>query len=160
VEDLISKHSVTTAPNLPERLQMLQNKHILSATLKVVQSCFNSFTHQLFCPICYLRRVLNSRALFCRCQGAKKAVSAAGAMVLGDDLKKRRRVLRQLGYVDSDMVVQAKGHVACEISTSDEIVTTELIFSGILKTLTVEQAVALLSCLVWTEKSTVKVKVR
>jgi ATP-dependent RNA helicase DOB1 len=41
--------------------------------------------------------------------------------------------------VDGDGVVQLKGHVACEISTSDEIVTTELIFSGALKGLSVDQ---------------------
>lgn len=35
VEDLISKHSVVTAPDLSQRLQLLQQKHILAATLKV-----------------------------------------------------------------------------------------------------------------------------
>jgi len=35
VEDLISKHSVATASDLSQRLQLLQQKHILAATLKV-----------------------------------------------------------------------------------------------------------------------------
>jgi len=73
-------------------------------------------------------------------------------------LKARCRVLRKLGYIDSEQVVQTKGHVACEISTSDELVTTELVFSGVLKTLSLEQVVALISCLVWTEKADGKIR--
>lgn len=46
-----------------------------------------------------------------------------------------------------------KGRVACEISSADELVLTELIFGGTLKECTVEQLVSLLSCFVWREKT-------
>lgn len=45
-----------------------------------------------------------------------------------------------------------KGRVACEISSGDELLLTELIFNGAFNDLTVEQGVALLSCFVFQEK--------
>jgi superfamily II RNA helicase len=42
--------------------------------------------------------------------------------------------------------------VACEISSGDELLLTELIFNGAFNDLTVEQEVALLSCFVFQEK--------
>ena len=45
-----------------------------------------------------------------------------------------------------------KGRVACEISTGDELLLTEMIFNGAFNDLTVEQTVALLSCFVFEEK--------
>lgn len=46
-----------------------------------------------------------------------------------------------------------KGQVACEISSGDELLLTELIFNGAFNDLTVEQEVALLSCFVFQEKA-------
>ena len=45
-----------------------------------------------------------------------------------------------------------KGRVACEISSGDELLLTELVFNGAFNDLTVEQEVALLSCFVFQEK--------
>lgn len=43
----------------------------------------------------------------------------------------RLAVLRRLGYVTGDDTVSLKGRVACEInSTQDELVATEVVFSG------------------------------
>lgn len=42
-------------------------------------------------------------------------------MVLEDDLKKMKRVLRRMGYISKDEIVEMKGKVACEISACDEI---------------------------------------
>ena len=47
-----------------------------------------------------------------------------------------------------------KGKVACEISTADELLATELMFTGIYNDLSVAHCVALISCLVFNEKST------
>lgn len=55
-------------------------------------------------------------------------------------------------YITSDDVVELKGKVACEISSADELTLTELMFSGVLKDMKVEEMVALLSCFVWQEK--------
>lgn len=63
-----------------------------------------------------------------------------------------RRILRRLGFT-SENHVELKGRVACEISTSDELLTTELMLSGVFKDLPVDVMVALLSCLVHEENS-------
>ena len=56
-------------------------------------------------------------------------------------------------YCSSEEVVELKGRVACEVSTADELVMTELIFSNTFQELSPEQAAALVSCFVWQEKS-------
>jgi len=68
-------------------------------------------------------------------------------------LKSMKRVLRRLGHTTADNVIDLKGRVACEISTGDELLATELIFSGVFNDLTPEQIAALCSCLVFEEKS-------
>lgn len=72
-------------------------------------------------------------------------------MAMKDDLKKMKRVLKKLGHVDANGVIQTKGRTACEINTADELVVTELIFTGVFKSLTVEQSVALLSAMTFGE---------
>jgi ATP-dependent RNA helicase DOB1 len=72
-------------------------------------------------------------------------------MAMKDDLKKMKRVLKKLGHVDANGVIQTKGRIACEINTADELVVTELIFTGVFKSLTVEQSVALLSSMTFGE---------
>ena len=64
---------------------------------------------------------------------ARKEVKAAQNLILQSELKARRRVLRRLGYVDSDGVVTVKGRAAAEIQSADELVLTELIFNGVFK---------------------------
>ena len=81
----------------------------------------------------------------------KEAQSSQG-MVMREELKKMKRVLRQLGHVDAHGVIQTKGRTACEINTANELVVVELMFSGVLNDLSVEQCVALLSCLIFDEK--------
>ena len=52
------------------------------------------------------------------------------------------------------------GRAAAEIQSADELVVTELMFTGVFSALNPEQIVALTSCFVWTEESDVGVKVR
>jgi len=67
-------------------------------------------------------------------------------------LKKMKRVLRHLGHVDANGVIQTKGRTACEINTANELVVVELMFCGVFNDLSVEQSVALLSCMVFDER--------
>ena len=60
--------------------------------------------------------------------------------------------LHRLGYASSTDVIDVKGRVACEISSGDELLLTELLFNGVFNDLTAEQSVALLSCFVFHEK--------
>lgn len=69
-----------------------------------------------------------------------------------DELKCRKRVLRRLGFTTSDDVVDKKGRVACEISTGDELLLTEMIFNNVFNPLPPEYCAALLSCFVFSEK--------
>lgn len=80
---------------------------------------------------------------------------ARGCMTISmkDDLKRMKRVLKKLGHVDANGVIQTKGRTACEINTADELVVVELIFAGIFNDLTVEQCAALLSCLTFDERN-------
>lgn len=47
-----------------------------------------------------------------------------------DELKNRSRVLKKLGHIDGDGVVQLKGRAASLIDTGDELLVTELMFNG------------------------------
>ncbi|CAE6455913.1 unnamed protein product [Rhizoctonia solani] len=83
----------------------------------------------------------------------KKTLGAAQDVMQMDELKCRKRVLRRLGFASTDDVVEIKGRVACEISTGDELLLTEMVFNGVFNSLLPEQCAALLSCFVFTEKS-------
>lgn len=67
------------------------------------------------------------------------------------ELKKMMRVLRRVGYISANGVLETKGRFACELNTGDELVLTDMIFEGIFNELSVEQCVALLSCFVHKE---------
>lgn len=82
-----------------------------------------------------------------------KEVKHALSAVQLHELKHRRRMLRRLGYITSANLIGMKGRVACEITACDELVLTEMIFDGIFNDLTIDQAVALLSCLTFQERS-------
>uniref|UniRef100_A0A4W5N1P3 SKI2 subunit of superkiller complex n=1 Tax=Hucho hucho TaxID=62062 RepID=A0A4W5N1P3_9TELE len=64
----------------------------------------------------------------------------------------RIKVLQSLQYVDSSGAVQLKGRVACQIS-SHELLLTELLFENALSPLAPEESAALLSCLVFQQKT-------
>ncbi|KAH0828606.1 antiviral helicase [Lanmaoa asiatica] len=83
----------------------------------------------------------------------KKRISATHDVLQLEELKCRKRVLRRLGFTNSSDIAEMKGRVACEISTGDELLLTELIFNGAFNTLLPEQCASLLSCFVFTEKS-------
>ncbi|KAF7495704.1 ATP-dependent RNA helicase mtr4 [Sarcoptes scabiei] len=74
-----------------------------------------------------------------------------------NELKCRKRVLRRLGFCTSTDVIKIKGRVACEITSGDELLLTEMLFNGVFNNLNCNQLAALLSCMVFEEKvSTVR----
>ncbi len=87
-------------------------------------------------------------------------LTAANNVLQLDELKCRKRVLRRLGFTTDQDVVEKKGRVACEISTGDELLLTEMIFNGVFNDLTPEQCAALCSCFVFNEKSEQQVKLK
>lgn len=70
-----------------------------------------------------------------------------------DELKCRKRVLRRFGFINEAEVVQLKARVACEISTGDELLLSELLFDRFFNELTSEMCAAVLSCFIFEEKS-------
>ncbi|CAK1362971.1 unnamed protein product [Cercospora beticola] len=84
---------------------------------------------------------------------ARKKMSDAMAVLQLDELKNRKRVLRRLGFTNDADVVQLKARVACEISTGDELVLSELLFNRFFNELTPEQCAATLSAFIFEEKS-------
>ena len=87
-----------------------------------------------------------------RVESLEKQLADAHSVLQLDELKCRKRVLRRLGFTSKDDVVEKKGRVACEISTGDELLLTEMIFNGVFNDLTPEQCASLLSCFVFNEK--------
>ncbi|PVU94698.1 hypothetical protein BB561_002331 [Smittium simulii] len=96
----------------------------------------------------------NKLELQSKVQSIKRQIQDSTSVIQLDELKARKRVLRKLELTNNEDVIQVKGRVACEITTGDELVLTELIFNGVFNDLTPEQIVALLSCFVFQEKST------
>lgn len=85
---------------------------------------------------------------------------ALGARRLSDaslsqlpEFHQRCSVLQRLGYLDADRMVTLKGRVACELNSGDEMAATEMVMGGVLLGLEPEEAVALLSALVFQEKT-------
>jgi len=83
---------------------------------------------------------------------------ATDNVILHDQLKAMKRVLRRLGFLTKGNVVDVKGRVAAEMNTSDELVITEMLFSGFFTDLTPDQIVSLMSCFVYEEKSNTNAK--
>jgi ATP-dependent RNA helicase DOB1 len=106
-----------------------------------------------------LKALANKMDIQHNCRLLKQDIAKARGLVLEDDLKSRGRVLRRLGYVDEDHVISTKAKTAAEISTGDELVMSELIFSGAFGPLKVDQVAALVSCFIWREKSDSRAKV-
>ncbi|KAK4432727.1 DExH-box ATP-dependent RNA helicase DExH10 [Sesamum alatum] len=77
-----------------------------------------------------------------------------------DELKNRSRVLRRLGHIDGDGVVQLKGRAACLIDTGDELLVTELMFNGTFNDLDHHQVAALASCFIPGDRSTEQIHLR
>lgn len=86
-------------------------------------------------------------------KAAKQALRLAKSLLQMEDLKHRKRVLRRLGYCNNADVIEFKGRVACELSSGDELLLTEMIFNGTFNDLSAPQCVALLSCFVCDERS-------
>lgn len=74
-------------------------------------------------------------------------------MIMSGDLVNMKRVMRRLDMCDKNDVINLKGKVAAQISASDEILITEMIFSGMLSDMEPEVIAALLSCLIFTDGS-------
>lgn len=92
-------------------------------------------------------------------QGFKQKDKRSHIDIFKTELSKRSRVLRRLGHIDDQGVQLAKGKVACEIESVDELLVTEMIFDGVFNDLDPAQSTAVLTCLFPQDKTKMAVKV-
>ncbi|RFU36181.1 hypothetical protein B7463_g170, partial [Scytalidium lignicola] len=86
----------------------------------------------------------------------KKEITDSQAILQLDELKARKRVLRRLGFINDQEVVELKARVACEISSTGdghELLLSELLFNRFFNELSPEMCAAVLSCFIFEEKS-------
>ena len=69
------------------------------------------------------------------------------------DFQGRIDVLKEIGCIDEDLVVQMKGRVACEMNSGEELICTECLFENQLDELEPEEVVALMSAFVFQQKN-------
>jgi len=97
----------------------------------------------------FARRV----AKLTRLREVETTMDQAQHLVMRDDLRGMKRVLRRLDFTDRQGVVQMKGRMACEISSCDEILLTEIVFQNVFENMEANHILALCSCLIFDEKS-------
>lgn len=88
-----------------------------------------------------------------RVKAVKKKITVALSIMQLDELKCRKRVLRRFGFINEAEVVQLKARVACEISTGDELLLSELLFNRFFNELTPELCAAVLSVFIFEERA-------
>merc|ERR1712151_100509 len=112
----------------------------------------NSFHGQEKLPA-YLESFEKKVKLHTKVQDLVKTINASRFMVMGDDLRAMRRTLRRLEFIDKSGVVQLKGRMACELTSCDEILMTEIVFQNVFADMEANNIIALCSCLIFDEKS-------
>ncbi|CAK7219412.1 ATP-dependent RNA helicase mtr4 [Sporothrix curviconia] len=84
----------------------------------------------------------------------KKAIAQAHSIAQLDELKSRKAVLRRLGFINEDDVVQLKARVACQISSTEghELLLSELLFNRFFNDLSPEVVASVMTCFLFDEK--------
>ncbi|XP_004520977.1 superkiller viralicidic activity 2-like 2 isoform X2 [Ceratitis capitata] len=148
-------------PKGPPLLNPVTEMNIKSDEFKQIVDSIGKFEERLFAhPLHNSTELENIYARYTnklKVQEELKAVKTklkeARSLLQMDELKHRKRVLRRMEYCTAADVIEFKGRVACELSSADELLLTEMIFNGIFNEITTAQSVALLSCFVCDEKS-------
>lgn len=84
----------------------------------------------------------------------KKAIATAHSIAQLDELKSRKMVLRRLGFINEEDVVQLKARVACQISSTEghELLLSELLFNRFFNDLAPEVVASVMTCFLFDEK--------
>lgn len=148
-------------PDGPPLLNPITDMHIKDKEFKTIVEKIDHFEKRLFSHPLHdsselddlYSRYTSKLEIENECKAAKNSLREAKSLLQMDELKYRKRVLRRLGYCTASDVIEFKGRVACELSSADELLITEMIFNGVFNNLSSPQTVALLSCFVCDEKS-------
>ncbi|EFX06209.1 ATP-dependent RNA helicase dob1 [Grosmannia clavigera kw1407] len=89
-----------------------------------------------------------------RVKEKKKAIAKAHSIAQLDELKSRKTVLRRLGFINEEDVVQLKARVACQISSTEghELLLSELLFNRFFNDLAPEVVASVMTCFLFDEK--------
>ncbi|KAK1313776.1 hypothetical protein QJS10_CPA06g01481 [Acorus calamus] len=146
VSEVISRFSKDGMPLLdPEDDMKVQSSSYRKAAnrIEALESLFDRHEVRKSPLINEKLKVLHKKQeLTAKIKSVKRAMRSSTALAFKDELRARKRVLRRLGYITVDDVVELKGKVACEISSAEELTLTELMFGGVLKDIEVEQMTA------------------
>ncbi|CAK7272744.1 ATP-dependent RNA helicase mtr4 [Sporothrix epigloea] len=84
----------------------------------------------------------------------KRAIAQAHRIAQLDELKSRKTVLRRLGFINEEDVVQLKARVACQISSTEghELLLSELLFNRFFNDLSPEVVASVMTCFLFDEK--------
>lgn len=148
-------------PNGPPLLNPITDMHIKDSNFQNIVDLIDKFEKQLFAHSLHesakldelYTKYTNKLQQVAELKAEKDSLRKAKSLLQMDELKYRKRVLRRLGYCTPSDVIEFKGRVACELSSADELLVTEMIFNGVFNNLTTEQCVSLLSTFVCDEKS-------
>lgn len=77
-------------------------------------------------------------------------------LIFQEELANMKRVLHRLEYITEQDIVTLKGQVACNISSADEILLSEMIFNGFFNDIGEEDLATILSCFLSGEGSEFK----
>ncbi|GAB4813622.1 hypothetical protein N2152v2_000668 [Parachlorella kessleri] len=97
-------------------------------------------------------------ALLAEAEALRRRMAQSELTSFQEEARNRSVVLRKLGHINEEGVVQLKGRAACEIDTADELLATELMFNGTFNSLDKHKLVALVSTLVPVDKSNEQIK--
>ena len=81
-----------------------------------------------------------------------KSMISKENLALFPDFQQKLNILKNLNYVEADETLTMKGRIACEMTTSNELIATEIIFHNVLEPLNPPETAAILSSLVFQEK--------
>lgn len=148
-------------PKGPPLLNPIKDMHIKEPEFKQIVEAIDKFEERLFAHP--LHNANDLHAIYAKytsklkvekeLKNVKAKLKEARSLLQMDELQKRKRVLRRMEYCTASDVIEFKGRVACELSSADELLITEMIFNGIFNDLTTAQSVSLLSTFVCDEKS-------
>ena len=129
--------------NDPELKSLIEGKKELEA--KFTGESMITFTEE------DIKKYEELKVVKVKVKALKEELRQGKKMVLHDNLISMERVLRRLEFCDKNSV-KTKGKVACEISAGDELLATEMLFSGMFNTMKPAVIAAVLSCLIYTER--------
>ena len=87
-----------------------------------------------------------------------KEIENLNKLILHEELNNMKRLLKRLNYISNNEVVTLKGQVACQITSSNEIVLTEMLFEGSFNNIEENYLTAMLSCFLIGENKSYKLE--